>query len=310
MKRKIYILAILVIPFFTSCFTGIEGTKKIGLTREDRKVTALTEEEIFFSGISGSPLGEWDNGRKFIAADDKALLIFEPQGLPTISEGYSIKGKELSFIGIESKMDVAGQLTVVLVFGDGNRLYAYDTGKEFDDAMIYVSSADIPMLIDEEMVKAASDKLRDKHVWTRSALWYDENGERIEGKKYVPVTITEVSAGTMVFPLKIRIRPDEGGEAFMYMNFGNSGTESRAFHNLFSLSDIRKHYPSIEEENWKYISQGKLKEGMSKEEVRLTLGNPADVNSGHDYSQTLDIWKYEDGTILWFEDGHLTRFRQ
>jgi hypothetical protein len=48
---------------------------------------------------------------------------------------------------------------------------------------------------------------------------------------------------------------------------------------------------------------------MTKEECRLSLGNPAEVDTGHDYSQTLDLWKYNDGTTLWFEDGILTRIR-
>lgn len=309
MLRYLNLVLIAFLILLSSCFTGIESTKKIGMSREDKKNTAPTQEEIYFSGILGTPLVEWEGGRKFIASDDKALLIFVPQGVSSATEN-SIKGKELSFIGIESKVNAAAQLTVVLVFGDGNSFYAYDTGKEFDEAMNNVTSADIPMLIDEQMVEEARKKLLGKQFWTRSSLWYDENGERIGGKKYVPVTITEVEPGNMIFPLRLRISDGSGGTAYMFMNFGNSDTESRAFHNLFFLTDIRKNYPAVEEETWNFISAGKVKYGMTKEECKLALGNPTDVNSGHDYSQTLDIWNYEDGTVLWFEDGRLTRFRQ
>ena len=49
---------------------------------------------------------------------------------------------------------------------------------------------------------------------------------------------------------------------------------------------------------------------MTKDECRLSLGNPDELQSGHNTSQTLDIWQYSDGTYLFFSDGILTNFRQ
>ena len=46
---------------------------------------------------------------------------------------------------------------------------------------------------------------------------------------------------------------------------------------------------------WEMICAGKVREGMTKEECRLSLGNPDDVDSGHDWNSTLDIWRYENG---------------
>jgi len=40
------------------------------------------------------------------------------------------------------------------------------------------------------------------------------------------------------------------------------------------------------------------------------LGNPTEVDSGHYYTQTLDLWHYTDGKVLWFEDGTLSKFRR
>lgn len=280
------------------------------MSREDKRISAPTEEEKFFSGIKGIPLIEWPQGKEFIVTDDRALLIFDAYVHPGDTAMISLKGKELKYAGVRSKMNVAGQLNLVIDFLDRDHIFTYDTGKEFDVAMQGVSSSDIPMLIDEEMVEEARKKLTGQHLWTKSSLWYDSDGNRIDGKRYVPVTITDVKTGNMVFPLMIEIKEENGEGAFMFMNFGNSPTESRSFHNLFSLSDIRKQYPAIEQDLWEYISNGKVKLGMTKEECRLALGNPTEVNSGHDYSQTLDLWNYDDGTVLWFEDGHLTRFRK
>lgn len=294
----------------SSCFTGIESTKKINLSREDRKMANPTPEEKFMNPVVSAPLKEWEMGKSFIASDNKALLVIVPQSgiIPVAPD--SVEGKILEFAGVESKINPAGKLTVAVMFSDGIYIYAYDTGKEFDDAMENLKSDQIPMLIDEEMVAQVRNLLHGKQFWTRSSLWYDEEGNRVDGRKFIPVTVTEVWPGNMIFPLKLKIETREGDTAYIYMNFGSADNESRSFHNIFSLTDPRKHYPGIEDETWDFISREKVKEGMTKEECRLALGNPIDTNSGHDYSQTIDIWTYDNGRVLWFEDGRLVRIRQ
>lgn len=295
---------------FFSCFTGIEGTKKINLSHEDRKNLQPTPEEKLMAVITPSYLKDWEEGKKFIASDNRAIIAIVPrQGLSPVYPD-SIKGKELVYTGVESKMNPAGEITLSIIFTDGIYIYAYDTGKEFKTALDEVQSDKIPMLIDEDMVAQAGSLLKGKSFWSRTNLWYDSLDNRVEGRKYVEVTVEEVMPGNMVFPLKLKIQTQKGDEAFVYMNFGNADNESRAFHNLFSLSDLRKQYSGIDSKTWDLISQGKIKEGMTKEEVKLAIGNPTDLNSGHDYSQTLDVWIYENGRALWFEDGRLVKIRQ
>ena len=256
------------------------------------------------------PLKEWEDGKRFIVSDNKALLVIVPQTGLLPNPPDSIKGKILKFEGVESKINAAGNLTVVLIFTDGTYTYGYDSGKEFDAAMEGLRSDQIPMLIDEDMVAQTRNLLIGQKLWSRTNLWYDVNGNRIEGKKFVEVEIIDVMPGNLVFPLLLQIKTEENEPAYVFMNFGSADNESRSFSNLFSFNDIRKHYPHIDPEIWNYISRGDVKEGMTKEEVRLSLGNPKDLNTGHDYSQTLDIWRYENGKVLWFEDGRLVKIRQ
>lgn len=304
----------LLLPFslliFSGCFTGIESTKKINLSREDRKNLKPSEEELFFPGISGIPLKEWQEGHSFVVADDKAILIFEPHHIPYDYNDLHLEGDTLYFSGLESRIDPAGEITVTIDLNDADYKFPYNTGKTFDNAMENFLSSQIPMLIDLNMVEEARQKLLGKKFWTKTFLWYDEKGERINGKKFVEVTVADVLPGNMVFPFKLKIEDLKGDTAYMFMNAGISHTDSRPFHHLFSLSDVRKNYPSISDANWELICQGDVATGMTKEECRLALGTPKDVNSGHDYSQTLDIWNYENGMALWFEDGILTRYRK
>ncbi|MCH5228038.1 MAG: hypothetical protein J1F16_09545 [Muribaculaceae bacterium] len=280
------------------------------MSREDKKLSAPTAEELFMQQVEAVPLKDWNEGKRFVASDNKALLVVVPrQGLLPVAPD-SVKGKVLEFCGIESKINAAGSLTVTLIFSDGIYIYSYDTAKEFNDAMETVKSDQIPMLIDEDMVNQARQLLLGKKLWNRSPLWYDKEGNRIDGKKFVEVTITDIQPGNLIFPLQVEIETDNKEKAYVYMNFGSADNESRSFNNIFSFTDIRKHYPGIDNATWDLISQGKVKPGMTKEEVKLSLGNPSDLNSGHDYSQTLDIWTYDNGKVLWFEDGRLVRIRQ
>lgn len=311
-SKYILLLGVLILAsgLLTSCFTGIESTKKINLSREDKKNIKPSEEELFYPGITGIPLQEWEEGHKFLATDDKAILIFESHYIPYSFSDLHLEGDTLSFSGIESRIDAAGNITVSVDFVDSQYKYPYNTGKTFDAAMSNFLSSQIPMLIDLEMVEKAKEKLVGHKLWTRTFLWYDESGERINGKKFVPVTIIDVLPGNMVFPFKLKINDENGLTAYMYMNAGISPTDSRAFPVLFSMTDIRKNYPSVSDKNWELICGGDVAVGMTKEECKLALGNPKDVSAGHDYSQTLDIWSYENGTVLWFEDGLLSRFRK
>ena len=305
-------IVVMVAPalLFTSCFTGIEGTKKISLTKGERKALLPSEEEEFFRPVTGVPLSEWEAGREFIAPDNRAILIFDQEGLEADPDAAALEGKILRFAGTDSKLAPDGSMNTVLLFTLGDRTYRYNTGKTRQEALTNVKSDQIPMLIDLRMVEAARSLLVGKKLWTRSPLWYDERGERFTGRKYVPVTVRNVTPGTVAFPMKVEFTDKDGRTAWAMMNFGYSSKESRSFANLFMLSDLREKYPEIEDEVWDLICSGRVKAGMTKIECKLSLGNPTEVDQGHDYTQTLDLWHYSDGAVLWFEDGLLTRFRQ
>lgn len=297
-----------LITMATSCFTGIESTKKINLSREDKKLTAPTAEEKFFPGLQGTPLKDWEGGKTFKVTDDRAIMIFEmasPYYGP--ADSIQLKGKSFYFAGTHVKPDAAGKSIAILKFTDGDYFYFYDTGKDPETAGEFLKSTDIPLLIDLDVVEEAKEKLAGQTLWTKSNLWYDSNEERIPGKKYTEVKVEDVEPGNMVFPLLLKLSTLDGTRFYVLMNLGNSDKESRSFHNLFSLSDIKKQYPEITPENWELICSGKVAQGMTKLECRLALGNPIETAAGHDYSQTLDIWTFDNGKVLWFEDGKLIR---
>ena len=294
----------------TSCFTGIEGTETIELSRSDRRLVAVTAEDTFLNPVAATPLADWKPGKRFMVADDRVSLLMDPSLSDSGVAEIPLKDKIINFRGYSwrNRPDGSKEAMVMLGTADGKRI-AFPTGKNAESASRDLRSDGLPMLIDMDMIAKASDLLVGKRLWTKSPIWYDSAGNRISGRKYIPVKVEKVDPGTLVFPVRLEITDDRGTKAYMLMNFGNTATDSRSFANLFSLSDIRKGYPAIEDDVWKLICDGNVKTGMTKEECRLALGNPIDVKSGHDYNRLLDIWQYDDGCYLQFADGILFNFR-
>ena len=168
----------------------------------------------------------------------------------------------------------------------------------------------MPLIADLDLILKWKEKITGKTLWTKSNLWYDSGGDRIEGLKFAKVKVEDVVPSTGDFPIRVKITGPSGNEAYIQMSYTSDIHDSRDFASIFFLSDPKEKYPQISKENWNRIQRGKLGEGMTKEECKLSIGNPDEVRSGHSHSETMDIWQYSDGTYLYFTDGLLKEFRQ
>lgn len=304
--KRVLLMAVLPLSLFmTGCFTGVEGTKKISLSRDDKKMLAVMPEDTFLNSLRGEPLRLWHQGRQFAVADGRISLLFDRGDMTAAADTIGINGRNLSFAGVGTRMRPDGNAEAMLVFQDGGNRYSLPSGKSPADALDGIVSDNLPMLIDLDQVTNARKLLAGKTLWIRTPLWYDSLGNSFKGRKFVPVKVRDVRAGTMVFPLRLTLSDENGNVFFQLMNAGNGNHESRSFAKLFRLSDPRSNYPDITDEVWALIQNGKVRLGMTKDECRLALGSPRQAESGHDYSSTLDLWQYDDGIYLRFQDGLL-----
>ncbi len=292
------------------CSTGIESTKKIKMTKEDVKLMVKTPEQNLAESILGVPLSSWEKGRRFMAMSDRTLYIFEPASLESDLSEQSLKGKTLTYMGTESQTNPGLMDECVILFSDGNRILRYKTGKPTDVALKEIDSSKLPLISDLSLIEQWKEKISDKTLWTKSNLWYDSSGERMPGLKFAKVKVKDVVPSTGDFPMNVLIYGPGMKEASLHMNYTSDIHDSRNFAAIFFLSDPKDKYPQISDENWSLIQRGKLGRGMTKEECKLSIGNPDEVRSGHSHSQTMDIWQYSDGTYLFFTDGLLNEFRQ
>lgn len=280
------------------------------MTKEDVKMMVKTPEQKFSESIGGIPLSQWKEGKEFMAMSDRTLQIFEPYGINLPNSDYRMEGKVLTFVGTDSHVNPDLKEECVIIFSDGATRLRYRTGKSTETAMNEIVSSKIPLMSDLDLIRLWEEKTKGSTLWTKSNLWYDAAGERIPGLKFAKVKVLEVLPSTGDFPVTLKISGDGGREAYLHMNYTSDLRDSRNFAAIFFLSDPKKKYPHISEEHWALIQQGKVAEGMTKEECKLSIGNPDEVRAGHNRSQTMDIWQYSDGTYLMFTDGLVTNYRQ
>lgn len=306
-KIFLSIIYVAMMSLTFSCSTGIESTKKIKMNKDDVKMMVKSDEQLLASRIKGIPLKDWSKGKKFLVMSDRSVYLFE-QPL-TSDDASSLQGEILYYAGTEIKTNPDLKEECVIKFTHGPDTYHYNTGKTIQNAMDEIDSSKIPLLADLDLVQEWKDKLRGKTLWTKNSLWYDESGQRKMGLKFAKVEIEDVLPTVGDFPMKVKLSHD-GDISYVYMNYTTDTADSRNFAALFFLADPKLRYPNISDENWSLIQAGRVGKGMSKEECRLALGNPDELRTGHNTSQTLDIWQYGDGTYLFFTDGLLNSFRQ
>lgn len=298
------LLFVFVSVFLQSCFTGVEGTSKITLSKKEMSVVAPSAEDRYLDGIEGAALKEWKEGKRFIVSDEKIMLLLEGASKSKLSAGDTIR-----FAGAESRHGVGGGERTVIKFEKDRAVYEYPLEKPVEEALSRQISTDLPMLIDLDVVEAVRGRLMGKTFWTRSSSWYDNNFEYKKGRKYKGVRITDVQPGNAFFPLLVCFTDEDGETGRFLINAGTNGNESRNFGRMFFIENPKNKYRHITAEHWNAIQKEEVTVGMTKEEVRLSRGYPTDVETGHNYSNAMEIWIYPDGSFVRFIDGLVVNYK-
>lgn len=294
--------ALMTLQCATSCFTGVESTRRVEMSRSDVQATLPTEEDKFVSGLSGLPLSEWRPGMEFVALDDRAALIFDSRTLPPSPLSLKLRGKTLCYEGIEHRITPGLDTLATLMFRDSVRRYFYPMKQQV------ANSLDIPMFTDRALIQRFDSMLRNRKLWITYPVWHTADSVTFQGLKYAPVEVESVGPGIGVYPVRINFRSGDI-QAWLPVSLPGAGPESRRFSRQFSLSDPRLRHPGITDENWNLIQRQRVVAGMTKNEARLALGNPSDVSQGHNSAMMYELWQYPDGSYLMFADGLLQRFK-
>lgn len=296
-----------------SCFTGVEGTKKI--TGKDVKKAYKGGKGKYGKGdlalytVNADTFPNWEAGKTFYVTDDNLRHILSPNSPAAISD-TSLKGGVISYQGYIRQMSVDGNLDVSILFvnSQGQDL-TIPTGRTMDELTEEGFFYSIPFLIDLDEVAQLKAMLTGMRLYVRTPLWYDQAGDMVKGRKFVRVEILDVTPGSDLFPYMVKFT-DGQREAYLYMSSTYSSVRNRSLVDLFSINDIHDLYPQISDENWQRIINEELALDMTKEECRLSVGEPKNIDRRTTISGLRESWAYENGMYLIFEDGLLRRFRR
>lgn len=290
------------------CFTGIESTPRI--TEHDVRNSGVKAgpEQTLMHDIAAQPPSAWRPGKQWLVDDSKIAMIF------TAASGRtdSMAGDTLTLRRIGSYPTLTASEAIEIVFtrstGGDSLYYRPDIAT---DRLAARSRLDIPFAIELTPVAKADSILRGRTCYITTPNWYDASAHAISGLRHVPVTITGITAGTGIYPLKIAFTAQgDTTTAYVMMTYGTSPTSTRNFDRLFSLSDPRLNYPRIRPETWERIIHSQVTEGMTRDECRLALGAPATINRGASSAGQYERWNYDNGIYLIFEDVILIRYRK
>ncbi len=316
LSRSLTVLPVLfILTALQGCFTGVESTPRISDRDLKGAVAASRRESGFLAGITGEAPARWQKGKQWVVTDRRSDR----------SIGRSLDGDTITLESIIQSTSILGMTEAVITFATPDGPAAYNTGIT-PDSLIRRSSLAIPYLVETAVIDSLRTRLNGKTFYVMSSLWGDMEGGSLRGLRFIPVKVESVDAGRGIEPVRITLsysvndkmrstpgamRNDMPGQRFFTLPMALPGDEpggtTRSFDNLFSLSDPRRRYPKISDDAWLAITESRVIEGMTRDECRLAIGAPADIDRRAGYSSLQEIWSYPDGRSLVFIDGLLTR---
>lgn len=290
----------------SGCFTGIESTPRI--TEKDvLKQNALESvEEKFASALTQDSFSVWKPGKRLVVVDDRISLLFSGENMPEA-------GDTILYSGFTEIPSVTGDSVTVLNFspvaGKGTDVWEYQADSSAK-GLAGRSSFEIPFTVDLALVDKAVDLLKGNRYYILTPLWVDGAGGSASGLRYVPVTVTDVNVGNSLYPLRVEFETDNGLKSGVMMTVGKDQRSTRNFESIFAFDDPHLRYPSISDSIWDLIIKGDVVSGMTRDECRLSLGSPRDVRKSQNGSSYFEIWAFDNGSYLIFEDGLLSDYRK
>ena len=306
MKGLSLLITMTLMLSMSGCFTGIESTPKITADEVKRQQVTVSKEERFLDSIAPQQLSRWEKGKLFYVTDDKISLALEPG-----SSTYPKSGEYIEFQSYHEIPSMTGKPDTELIFknqnGDEVRYRISAPAEELGKR----KKIEIPFTVETSIVDEAKKAMLGNTYYVRTATWFDDKGDAIRGNKFIPVKITDVTPGNTVYPVKLQFITSAGASqpAYLYMSAGEQAKGSRDFASLFYFDDPHKRYPQITDETWENIIRGKVALYMTREECRLALGSPSSVDRRPGISTMRELWTYENGIYLIFDDGLLQSFR-
>lgn len=315
-------LIYLVLPMMlTGCFTGVESTPRITAYDVKKQKVVVTEEQKFLSNIAPEPPSRWLAGKRFRVTDNKISIIFNS----SVANTDSLSNSDIYFQSFVPATSLTGNDATDVILTDRHGSFLSYRVNIAQGELDQKERLEIPFTVEYSVVEGVDSIMRGQKYYITTPLWYDHSLHSINGLRHIAVNIESVTPGNHVYPLAVNFKLDKmsvnqeeitalGLSAdsvyTVFMTIGAERSSTRNFDAVFSFTNPRKKYPNVDENTWSLIEQSKVIIGMNRDECRLALGAPRQIDNIPTSSVILERWSYDDGVFLIFEDGILTRFRR
>ncbi len=288
------------------CFTGVESTPRITDNDVTRQKIIVSPEMKFMDYVASQPFGEWSDGKEFYVTDDKiGIVLTQPDQSIKISTGDTIH-----YLRSRNAKTITGESATDLIFARKGSPIEFSYRIPFPIEALSTKPVSIPFTVESSIIDSVRQLMTGNTYYVITPIWYSIDGHAITGRRFIPVKITDVRPGNHIYPVKIVFTDDTDSEACVLMSIGNENLSTRGFSDLFAFDNPRNRYPSITDINWERIIRSEIALEMTRDECRLALGAPKEIDRHPSTGGLLEIWNYDDGQYLVFLDGILTRYRQ
>lgn len=304
----LYLMSVVTLLIVGACSTGVESVPKITERDVEKQTQRIDSKRNAMLSPYSVQTQSWQKGKSFFVTDNQAKLLFR-RNERLNPDTLLLKDKIIYFSHFEQSKSIDNKQTTYIVFTDeNNNLLVYNTGKGTEALN---SNIEIPFLIDLDMVKHYKNQIVNKEFYIITPLWFSTKDDNpINGRKYIKVSIDSVLPGNKVYPLRVVFTDMiKQQQAMVWINVGKSNIPGRDFESMFTIDNPRLRYSNISNETWELIVEGKVKNGMTKDECRLSLGAPNEITRLPNQDGLHELWHYDNGMLLRFDDGILTQQR-
>lgn len=291
----------------TGCFTGVESTPLIKAPDSSDSRRSVRPEDTFLADIVPEPLSQWRPGKVFDIVDDRFTML-----LGNTAPSGPMAGRSVRYAGASETVTPAGTGATGLKFvmdSSPSDTLVYTIDRPLSELMEQ-QRLDVHFAVQRSVVDSAASRLLGNVYYLTSRVWRDSTDAVVTGRKFIPVTVSAVAPGNADYPLRVDFTTADGRSpsgGLLFLTPGERYDAPRTFGAFFSFTDPRLDSPGIPDEIWERIVTGTVAPGMNREQVRLSLGAPRDIQrrTGNGAYIMREVWVYSSGRIVVFEDGIL-----
>lgn len=321
--KKIFYLLVIIPSFMLSQNPYVVSTKEKAKIEEKLSI----EEQFVKDNFEYLFITDWYKGMRFMVEEKKSyksdLNLYPYKSSQKFINRLNYSDFEYKIFTVEDVEEIIVNCpkgkctrTYVVFECEGKKYKSYEMigSKEKLRKEKVVPFSTINSLVNLDDIDKVKSLLLDTTLYTLSDLWYedsenDQGFNRVTGLKYEKVKIKNVGLGNSLYPVKLVFETQDGKQYFIKMSFSGINARKNSslnkFEDIFCFNNPRDKHPNITEENWQLIKQSKVMIGMTKEECKLSWGEPKDINQTIFENKQSEQWVYSDN-YLYFNNGILS----